>query len=64
MRCLVFVMLALNFCLACSEAAPTPSTLIRGGFDQEEMDAAMAKARQDVDSFIAELSHPTGRSMP
>jgi uncharacterized protein YegJ (DUF2314 family) len=37
-----------------------PETLIRSGYDEQEMDAAIARARSEVDVFIAELSKPTG----
>jgi uncharacterized protein YegJ (DUF2314 family) len=60
MHRLLFMMLALSFCSSCSEVTSKPDTLIQGGFDEKEMDAAVARARREVDSFIAELSHPTG----
>ena len=60
MHRLFFVMLALGFCSACGGAASKPDTLVEGGFDEKEMDAAIARARREVDSFIAELSRPTG----
>ncbi len=37
-----------------------PETLIDSGYDQQEMDAAIARARTEVDEFIRELSSPTG----
>jgi uncharacterized protein YegJ (DUF2314 family) len=39
-----------------------PDTLIESGYDQQEMDAAIAKARSEIDRFIAELAKPTGES--
>jgi uncharacterized protein YegJ (DUF2314 family) len=39
----------------------TPETLVEGGYDQQEMDAAIARARGEVDKFIAELANPTGK---
>jgi uncharacterized protein YegJ (DUF2314 family) len=33
---------------------------VESGYDEQEMDAAIARARRDVDSFIGELSQPTG----
>lgn len=51
----LLVVLALSGC-----SKPTPDTLIRGGYDEQEMDAAIARARSEVDSFISELTHPTG----
>lgn len=35
-------------------------SLIVGGYDEEEMDAAIARARSEIDSFIAEMSKGTG----
>jgi uncharacterized protein YegJ (DUF2314 family) len=40
----------------------TPATLAPGDYDQAEMDAAIAKARGEVDRFIAELKTKTGDS--
>lgn len=37
-----------------------PETLVEGGYDEKEMDAAIARARSEVDKFIAELENPTG----
>jgi len=47
---------------ACSGQAKKPDTLIETGYDEEEMEAAIARARREVDSFIAELSKPTGEN--
>ena len=33
---------------------------MKSGYDETEMEAAIARARSEVDSFIAELSKPTG----
>jgi uncharacterized protein YegJ (DUF2314 family) len=41
----------------CSER---PQTLIESGYDEKEMDAAIARARGEVDQFISELAKPTG----
>ena len=38
----------------------TPDTLVESGYDEQEMNAAIARARSEVDSFISELSKPTG----
>ena len=35
-------------------------TLIEGGYDKQEMEAAIARARNEVDSFIAEMSKGNG----
>ncbi len=37
-------------------------TLVRGGYDQAEMDAAIAKARATVDTFIAEFEQGNGQN--
>lgn len=37
-----------------------PETLVEGGYDEKEMNAAIARARSEVDKFIAELENPTG----
>ena len=42
---------------ACKRA---PETLVEGGFDEREMDAAIARARGEVDVFIKELSQGNG----
>lgn len=38
----------------------TPDTLVTSGYDQQEMDAAIARARSEIEFFIGELSKPTG----
>ena len=37
-----------------------PDSLIEGGYDEQEMDVAIARARSEVDSFIAEMSKRSG----
>lgn len=51
----LLVLLAVS---GCSESAP--DTLVKSGYDEQEMDAAIARARSEVDSFISELSQPSG----
>jgi uncharacterized protein YegJ (DUF2314 family) len=46
--------------VVCCSCDSTPDTLIQGGYDQQEMDAAIARARDEVDSFIAELEQGNG----
>lgn len=41
-------------------ARSKPETLVEGGYDEQEMEAAIARARAEADSFLRELSHPTG----
>ena len=43
--------------LGCGEK---PDTLVESGYDQKEMDAAIARAGKEVDAFIKELNEPTG----
>ncbi|MDB5389643.1 MAG: hypothetical protein JWM11_5289 [Planctomycetaceae bacterium] len=40
---------------------PKPETLADGGYDQQEMDEAIARARREVDEFIVELSKKNGK---
>ena len=53
---LLFICLILVTC-SCKRS---PETLVKGGYDEQEMDAAIARARSEVDSFIAELSKGNG----
>ena len=46
--------------LACGACSKTPDTLVKGGYDEQEMEAAIARARSEVDSFIAEMSKGNG----
>ena len=60
MKSLLVVMLVLFS--STSAWAQKPETLIDSGFDQKEMDAAIARAKKEVDTFIKELAKPTGKS--
>ena len=46
--------------LACCACGRSPETLVEGGYDQQEMDAAIARARNEVDAFVAELAKGNG----
>ena len=46
--------------LMCCSCSKKPETLVEGGYDEQEMDAAIARAQKEVDSFIAELSKRNG----
>ena len=46
--------------LVCCSCSKTPETLVKGGYDEQEMDAAIARARSEVDSFIAEMTKGNG----
>ena len=50
----------LFFVAVCGCGDSTPNTLVESGYDEQEMDTAIARARSEVDTFIAELSNPTG----
>jgi uncharacterized protein YegJ (DUF2314 family) len=60
MKYLIFLLLVSLCCSACHERAEKPDTLIENGYDEQEMEAAIARARREVDSFIAELAKLTG----
>ena len=49
--------LLLFVCCSCNR---TPDTLVAGGYDEKEMEAAITKAKGSVDRFIAELSNKNG----
>jgi uncharacterized protein YegJ (DUF2314 family) len=57
MRHRFFIILLAAAFSACSTK---PDTLITSGYDEKEMEAAIARARSEVDQFIAELTQPTG----
>ena len=38
------------------ESRPKPDTLVEGGYDEAEMDAAIARARRETDDFLAVLA--------
>jgi uncharacterized protein YegJ (DUF2314 family) len=57
MRPYLTLLLLLITCSACDKK---PDTLIDSGYDEQEMEDAVTRARSEVDSFIAELSSPTG----
>lgn len=44
----------------CSCESTPPDTLIQGGYDEQEMEAAIARARSEVDFFIAEFEQGNG----
>ena len=46
--------------LACCSCSKSPETLVKGGYDEKEMDAAIARARSEVDSFIADMLKGNG----
>ena len=52
----------LGLCLVVSPGcdASKPETLIESGYDEQEMEAAIARAQAEVESFIEELANPTG----
>ena len=54
------ILLACLVALGCERSDP-PETLVTE-YDQQEMDAAIARARGEVDSFIAELQKSDGEN--
>lgn len=46
--------------LICGSCAEPPDTLIQGGYDEQEMEAAMSQAREEMDSLIQELAAGNG----
>jgi uncharacterized protein YegJ (DUF2314 family) len=57
----VFALLCICSC-GCGDSSSSPDTLIESGYDEKEMEAAIARARREVDTFVAELAKPTGES--
>ena len=60
-----FVLGAIAFvslvCGGCIPSSPSvPETLVTEGYDEAEMDAAIARARSEIDIFIAELAAGNG----
>lgn len=49
-------------CASCGGGSPNgePDTLVRGGYDEQEMSAAIQRARSEVDTFIAALGAENG----
>jgi uncharacterized protein YegJ (DUF2314 family) len=62
MRHLIRLVLVCLCCSGCGKADDKPETLVESGYDEQEMEAAIARARKEVDTFIAELSRPTGEN--
>lgn len=46
---------------ACCSCGSKPETLAQGGYDEKEMDAAIARAQSEVDSFVAEMAKGNGK---
>ena len=53
-------LLILMLALACWSCSSKPDTLVEGGYDEQEMNAAIARARSEVDTFIAEMAKKNG----
>lgn len=56
------LVLVVLFALMGCDRRPKPETLVEGGYDQAEMEAATQRARNEVDAFIAELQAGTAES--
>ena len=59
-RVLLFLLAALAGSALMGCGGAKPSTLVDSGYDESAMEAAIARARSEVDSFVAELANPTG----
>ena len=46
---------------ACCSCGGKPSTLVEGGYDEKEMEAAIARARKEVDAFVGVLEKKNGQ---
>lgn len=55
----LLIFLALSLLLVCS-CSRQPDTLVTGGYDEKEMEAAIARARAEVNVFIAALNEGKG----
>src|SRR5688572_28913479 len=60
MRTLGFVPTFLSLVFLLCSCSRDPETLVRGGYDEKEMAAAIARARAEVDVFIAALEKQDG----
>jgi uncharacterized protein YegJ (DUF2314 family) len=53
--------LLLTCCFACNQKQDLkPDTLIKDGYNETEMDAAIKRAQSETDTFLKELANPTG----
>ena len=62
MRHFVVLLLVCVCCFGCGDTDETPLTLIKSGYDEQEMEAAIARSRKEIDTFLAELSKRTGEN--
>ena len=61
MRGLVIGLFLAGLFSGCQPATKSkPETLVTGGYDQAEMERAIAQARSTVDRFVKEIEQPTG----
>ena len=56
----LFPLIILATAVSCGGKKEPPKTLAKGGYDIKEMDQAIARARKEVDTFIAEFSKKAG----
>ena len=54
------IRLLLFMILACCSCSKSPDTLVTGKYDEQEMEAAIARARSEVDVFVGEMSKGNG----
>jgi len=60
MRTLGLIPTIFTIALLLCSCGRDPETLVRGGYDEKEMDAAIARARSEVDVFIVRLEKQDG----
>ena len=59
MRQMLFGLSILLSLVGCNSRS-TPETLVTTGYDEAEMEAAIKKAKSEVNRFLSELARPTG----
>lgn len=60
LRSLTLAILLLGAGFGCSRSSDDPVSIGGRDYDEREMEAAIARARSTVDTFLAELQSPTG----
>ena len=60
MKSFIRLLLIFSILIFWSCSSEPPETLVEDGYDQQEMNAAIAQARSEVDLFISELTNGNG----
>lgn len=58
-RAALSMILMAMICCSCSKK---PETLVKGGYDEKEMEAAIARARSEINDFVGEMTKGNGES--